>query len=67
LRLIHLLPQTKAPYECIAVVANPAFWRQVFKFLGIATSQNHFVGFERGREPDDHIRDMLAPPLLSLP
>jgi len=47
--LIHSLPQTKAPYKCIAVVANPAFWRQLFEFLSIAASQNNFLGLKSGR------------------
>ena len=59
-------PQAEASLERIAVVAKPALGRQLFQFLGVAASQNDFVGLESSHQPGNHVPDMTAPLLLSV-
>ena len=58
-------PQAKASPKRVAIVANSTFWRQLFQFLRVATSQHNFVRFESGDQPLDDIRNVAAPLLLA--
>ena len=58
---IAALPQAKASEEGIGIVAPPATLGQLFQFLDLAPSQNHFIGFEGGDQARHYVRDILSP------
>ena len=66
MQLASLCPQAKTSLKCVAVVAYPALWGQLFQFLRVAAPQNHFVGLESRNELGNHVRDMAPPLLLAL-
>src|SRR5579863_3277316 len=58
-------PQLEAAEESVLVVAEPDVFRELLELAGIAAADHHIVRLERGHQPFDHLRHLVAPLLRS--
>jgi len=68
---LGLIPHAKSPAKCICVTAQTTALREFPQLLGIASTENNFVGLQRVAEVSHGVCDVFAPfcapPLFQAP
>src|SRR6185437_8871416 len=62
-----VLPHEESAPEGIGVVALPASRRQLLQQSDVASAEHNIVGLERGGQPVNHVKNVLAPLFLAEP